>query len=158
LFTYFDGTVLITPSESRLLLPASFHPSVSSSDAQSAHGVHTASLPQPSCHCAYSCQEHHPPRAVRSLYQVAMSGALNLQRLSQPATVGQDRILGITLVGTINISASGDGEMMRQFGATLRDQEIVISILFIYVGIRDSVRHHPARVSCSQRAVRPSSG
>ena len=133
MFTYFDGTVLITLSESRLLLPASFHPSVSSSDAQSAHGVHTASLPQPSSHCAYSCQEHHPPRAVRSLYQVAMSGALNLQRLSQPATVGQNRILGITLVGTINISASGDGEMMRQFGATLRDQEIVISILFIYM-------------------------
>ena len=61
------------------------------------------------------CKEYHPPAAIASLYKIAMTRTLNLHQLSQFAAVGQYRIIGITLVWTFNIPASGDSKTMRQF-------------------------------------------
>lgn len=63
-----------------------------------------------------------------------MANALHLQILSQAAAIGQDRIVWATLIGTIDILASGDSQMMRQLSATLGDKQIVITILLIQVG------------------------
>ena len=56
--------------------------------------------------------------SIGSLNQVAMTGTLNLHRLSQTAAVGKKRIVRITLVRSLYIPAPGDGKAMRQFGST----------------------------------------
>ena len=62
-----------------------------------------------------------------------MSGALYLHRLSLHVAVGENRIGGIRLVGTIDIFAACYGQTVCQFGATLRDEQVVIAIFLIDV-------------------------
>ena len=76
-------------------------------------------------------EECHPPRTVLRLYEVTMTSALYLHRLSEHVTVGEDRVLGIAHIRAVDIPASGDGELMCQFGTSLRDKQIVIAVFLI---------------------------
>ena len=62
---------------------------------------------------------------ARTLYGTV----LPLQR-----TVGQDGVLRIGFVGTIDMTAAGDGDTMGQFGAALGDEQIVVATSLIYMG------------------------
>ena len=73
-------------------------------------------------------QEYNPPGTVCGLEQVAVAGALDVAVLRGQRAVGEDGIRRIGLVGAVDVPAAGHGELMGQFGAAFRDQQVIPTV------------------------------
>ncbi len=79
-------------------------------------------------------QKNKPPLTVHILHQVAMARALNDAVLSGTRAMGENGILGIGLIGAIDIAAARYGDAVGQFGAALGDEQIIVGAFFINMG------------------------
>src|SRR5699024_12692143 len=70
-------------------------------------------------------ETHHPPRTVRSLYQVGMAGSLYRAVLCILVDVGQDGIGGVLFVRAVYIAATGYCHFVPVFRAAFGNQQVI---------------------------------
>ena len=74
-------------------------------------------------------QEDDPPGAVGGLEEVAVPGALDVAFLRGQRAVREDGIIGIRFIRAVDVPAARDSQLVRQFRASFRYEQIIPAVL-----------------------------
>ena len=78
-------------------------------------------------------QEHYPPHSLLVLDEIAVTCALYLLGLAEPAEIGQDGVVRVGLVGAVYVTAARNGDTMAVLRTAFCNHQVIPSVLLVDV-------------------------